>query len=209
LPWLDSFLNFLDSLPNALVYILLGVSAFVENVFPPIPGDTITAFGAFLVGARRLSFMGVYLATTSGSLLGFMCLFWIGGLLGRRFFIERDYRLFKASDIIKAEGWFKKYGYFLILLNRFFPGIRSVISVAGGVLQLRPLKVILLALVSASLWNLIWISLGYTIGANWENAKVRMAHIMRQYNIAILVVFGIAIAVLLVLMMRKKRSLKR
>jgi membrane protein DedA with SNARE-associated domain len=208
LPWLDSFLNFLDSLPNALLYILLGVSAFVENVFPPIPGDTITAFGAFLVGARRLSFLGVYLATTSGSLLGFMFLFWIGGLLGRRFFIERDYRFFRAHDIIRAEEWFKKYGYFLILLNRFFPGIRSVISLAGGISQLRVLRVALLALISAAVWNLIWILLGYSIGTNWETVKERMAHILLNYNIAILVVLGIVIAILLLKMMKKRRSLK-
>ena len=65
--FLDGFLDFLNSLPDGLIYLLLGVSAFVENVFPPVPGDTITAFGAFLVGTQRLSFFGVYLSTTAGS----------------------------------------------------------------------------------------------------------------------------------------------
>ena len=129
--YLDRFFNFLDTLPSAVLYLLLGVSAFVENIFPPIPGDTITAFGAFLVGAHRLDFMGVYLSTTLGSLAGFMALFWIGNLLGRKFFIEKDYRLFSAESILQAEHWFRRYGYFLILLNRFFPGIRSIISLAG------------------------------------------------------------------------------
>jgi membrane protein DedA with SNARE-associated domain len=208
LSFLDSFLSFLDSLHNTLLYLLLGVSAFVENVFPPIPGDTITAFGAFLVGAQRLSFLGVYLATVSGSLLGFMFLFWIGSLLGRRFLIERDYRFFKARDIIRAEEWFKKYGYFLILLNRFFPGIRSVISIAGGLSQLKIPRVVLLALISSSIWNLIWIALGYSLGANWEAVKERMAHIMVNYNIAILVVLGVVIVIFLSRMMKKRRSLK-
>jgi len=208
LVWLDSFLDFLDSLPNALVYILLGVSAFVENVFPPIPGDTITAFGAFLVGTRRLSFMGVYLATTSGSLLGFMFLFWIGSLLGRRFFIERDYRFFKANDIVRAEGWFQKYGYLLILLNRFFPGIRSVISLAGGISQLRVPRVALLALISAAVWNLVWILLGYSIGTHWETVKERMAYFMFHYNIAILGVLGAGVAIFFLKMMKKRRSFK-
>jgi membrane protein DedA with SNARE-associated domain len=209
LPCLDSFLNFLDSLPNALLYVLLGVSAFVENVFPPIPGDTITAFGAFLVGTRRLSFIGVYLATTSGSLAGFMFLFWVGRLLGRRFFMEHDYRFFKAHDISRAEEWFKKYGYFLVLLNRFFPGIRSVISIAAGISQLKLLRVALLALVSAAVWNLIWIIFGYSIGTNWETVKERMAHIMWRYHIAILVILGVVIVILLLRMLRKRRSLKK
>jgi membrane protein DedA with SNARE-associated domain len=44
---IEKFLNELRSLPDLLIYFLLGLSAFVENLVPPIPGDTITAFGAF------------------------------------------------------------------------------------------------------------------------------------------------------------------
>ena len=72
--YLDRFFNLFDTLPNSLLYLLLGLSAFVENIFPPIPGATITAFGVFLVGALKLDFMGVYLSTTLGSLAGFMAL---------------------------------------------------------------------------------------------------------------------------------------
>ncbi len=184
-------MRFLDTLPNALIYFLLGASAFVENVFPPIPGDTITAFGAFLVGTERLDFFGVYLSTVVGSLIGFMFLFWVGGLLGRRFFLERDYWFFKAQDIIKAEAWFKKYGYLLILLNRFFPGVRSVISIAGGISRLKTHRVLLLALISCSIWNLIWIFFGYMMGSNWDVARDQMARIMGRYNLAVVILFGV------------------
>ena len=146
--YLDKLLDFISSLPDSLIYISLGLSAFVENIFPPIPGDTVTAFGAFLVGAKRLHFLGVYMSTTVGSLSGFMFLFWVGGLLGRRFFVEKDYWFFKAKDIVRAEEWFRRFGYVLVLLNRFFPGIRSVISIAGGISGLRVLVVALLALIS-------------------------------------------------------------
>ena len=205
--YLDSFLNLLDSLPNTLLYFLLGLSAFVENVFPPIPGDTITAFGAFLVGTQRLSFFGVYLSTTLGSLFGFMFLFWIGTLLGRRYFIERDYRFFKAKDIIRAEEWFRKYGYYLILLNRFFPGVRSVISIAGGISQLKVLRVTLLALISSGVWNLIWIILGYSIGTNWDIVKEKMGRIMFSYNLAVLILIGLVVLILVLRMMKKKKRL--
>jgi len=205
LSYLDSFLNLLNSLPNTLLYFLLGVSAFVENVFPPVPGDTITAFGAFLVGTQRLSFLGVYLATTSGSLFGFMFLFWIGSFLGRRFFIERDYRFFKARDIVRAEEWFQKYGYFLILLNRFFPGIRSVISIAGGISQLRILKVTLLALISSGVWNLIWIAVGYSVGTNWDMVREKMAKIMLQYNLITLILLGLVALIIALKIFKKKR----
>jgi len=202
--YLDRFLAFLDSLPHALIYFLLGLSAFLENVFPPAPGDTITAFGAFLVGSGRLHFFGMFVSTTLGSLAGFMFLFWIGSLLGRRFFVEKDLWYFKAQDIIKAESWFQSYGYFLILLNRFFPGIRSVISIAGGISKLRPLKVAFLALISCGAWNLIWIGLGYTLGSNWETAKLKIERIIVHYNFAFLVFLGILILFLILRHIKKQ-----
>ncbi|MFP4087895.1 MAG: DedA family protein, partial [Desulfobacteraceae bacterium] len=201
--YVDAFLNMLDTLPDGLIYVLLGLSAFVENIFPPIPGDTITAFGAFLVGTKRLSFLGVYLSTTLGSLAGFMCLFGVGRFLGRRFFIERDYRFFKARDILRAEAWFRRWGYLLILLNRFFPGIRSVISIAGGISRLGGLKVTLLALISACTWNLIWILAGYTLGNNWEVVKTKMAALMFRYNLGVFICLG---GVILFLIIRFKRK---
>jgi membrane protein DedA with SNARE-associated domain len=203
---MDRFLSFLDSLPDSLIYCLLGVSAFLENVFPPAPGDTITAFGAFLVGTNRLQFLAMFISTTVGSLAGFMFLFWIGNLLGRRFFIERDIWYFKAEDIIRAEEWFRKYGYLLILFNRFFPGIRSVISIAGGISKLRVLRVAVFALISCSVWNLIWISMGYTLGNNWETAKEKIEGIMSGYNIVFLGLLGILILLLFILNKVKKRS---
>jgi membrane protein DedA with SNARE-associated domain len=206
--YLDGFLSWLTTVPDWLVYLLLAASAFVENVFPPIPGDTITAFGAFLVGTGRLDFMGVYLATTIGSVTGFLFLFWLGLILGRRFFVEREHRFFKAKDILRAEAWFGKYGYWLILANRFLPGVRSVISIAGGIYGLRIATVALLATASSAAWNLIWIFAGYVLGTNWAVVKDTLAKLMFRYNMAIL-----AIGVLLVLVVliriglnRKRRS---
>jgi len=201
---LEGFLNFLNSLPDYMIYLLLSLSAFVENIFPPIPGDTVTAFGAFLVGTQRLSFFGVYLATTLGSLGGFMCLFWVGILLGRRFFLERDYRFFKAEKIIRAEEWFRRFGYLIILLNRFFPGIRSVISVAAGITKLRPLSVAFLALVSCALWNLMWIVFGYMLGSNWATVRDRMNTIMARYNLAVFIITGLFVLFLVLKGLRNR-----
>jgi len=184
--YMGKILTWLDSLPDPLIYFLLGLSAFLENVFPPAPGDTITAFGAFLVGTNRLDFISMYISTTLGSLAGFMCLFWVGSLLGRRFFTKRDYWYFKAEDIIRAEEWFRNYGYFLILINRFLPGIRSVISIVGGISRLEVFKVALLALLSSGVWNLIWMCMGYTLASNWETASGKIDQIMSSYNFGML-----------------------
>ncbi len=203
---MDIFIDFIDSLPNSLIYVALWLSAFVENLFPPIPGDTIIVFGAFLVGTGRLNFFGVYFSTTFGSLLGFMVLFWVGTYLGRRFFIERDYSFIKAKNIIKAEAWLKKYGYYLIVLNRFLPGIRSVISIAGGITELNIIRVSIFALISCAVWNLIWTLLGYALGSNWEIFKANMFAIMFRYNIAVLILFLLFVASIVIVKQYRRKK---
>jgi membrane protein DedA with SNARE-associated domain len=198
---MEELIKTLDALPDFLIYFSLALSAFVENIFPPIPGDTITAFGAFLVGIGRLSFVGVYLSTTLGSLLGFLSLFWVGGYLGRHFFLERDYRVFRAKDILKAEAWFLRYGYFLIALNRFFPGIRSAISLAAGISRLRTVWVAPLAFLSCAAWNLIWIILGHTFGTHWDVVESKFSLIMKRYNFAIVILCAL---LFLLWLLRKK-----
>ena len=129
--FLSSIMDILARSDNSWLYIFLFISAVVENVFPPIPGDTITAFGAFLVGTGRLRFLLVYVVTTVGSVVGFLLLYFIGRYLGRNFFMERDYSFFSKESIVSAEVWFQKYGYWVVLFNRFLPGVRSVISIVS------------------------------------------------------------------------------
>ena len=201
----EALLQSFQALPGWAIYGLLGLSAFVENIVPPIPGDTITALGAFLVGIGRLDFTGVFLATTVGSLAGFLTLFAIGAALGRRFFFEKDYRFFRARDIVRAEEWFRSYGYIIVALNRFFPGVRSAVSVASGISGLRPSAVALLALLSCSVWNGIWIFLGYSLGSRWEEVEAQLSTLMRQYNLAVAVAGGVFILALILIRIRRRR----
>ena len=190
---MERFLSELRDLPDFLIYFFLGLSAFVENLVPPIPGDTITAFGAFLVGVGKLSFLGVYISTTIGSLLGFLTLFWLGGFLGRHFFIERDFKFLRAKDIIKAEEWFGRYGYFLILFNRFMPGIRSAVALAAGISRFRTVPVLFLSLLSCAAWNLIWIFMGHTLGTHWETVEKKMGDFLVRYNVAMIILIVLVV----------------
>lgn len=205
--YIDHVLTLIGTLPDALAYFLLALSAFLENVFPPIPGDTITAFGAFLVGTGRLGILGVYASTTLGSLAGFMGLFLVGKHVGRPYFMGRDHRFFKAKDIVRAEEWFSKYGYFVIATNRFLPGLRSVISIAGGLSGLKTHWVALLALLSSAFWNLIWILAGYMLGSNWDTIRSKLFKIQMKYSIGIFITLGLVIVfVILWKRLPKKRG---
>jgi membrane protein DedA with SNARE-associated domain len=191
---LDKLLQILLPQSNLFLYIFLFLSAIVENLFPPIPGDTITAFGAFMVGTGRLNYALVYISTTAGSVIGFMSLFYIGRYLEREFFLQKDFKYFSVQSIVAAEKWFDKYGFLVILGNRFLPGVRSVISIVSGISNLSPVKVFLLSLISAAAWNFIWIQAGFMLGNNWDAVKKNFAIILSRYNLIAGIILVAALA---------------
>ncbi|NOX88269.1 MAG: DedA family protein [Calditrichaeota bacterium] len=196
--------EFFDKIDPLLAYGILFVSAFVENVFPPIPGDTVTVFGAYLVSTGKLEFWGVYLSTTLGSVLGFFAMYVIGLKAGTQILNSRWIK--KAFDDEKADRvkkWFAKYGYWVIAVNRFLSGTRSIVSLFSGFFALRWFWVLLLSLLSALLWNGILIYGGYLLGVNWE----KIAFILKEYNKIVLIV--IAVGVILFLIYRYFRKRRR
>ncbi len=160
-------------------YFILFLSAFVENTFPPIPGDTVTVLGAYLITTGFLGFWGVYISTTLGSVAGFFSMYLIGIRFGRAFTKTKfSQRFFSTDQIDKVEVWFSNYGFGIIAANRFLSGTRSIISFFSGIFHLNWLKVLLFALLSAAVWNGLLIYAGYQVGVNWES----ILDIISQYN---------------------------
>jgi membrane protein DedA with SNARE-associated domain len=53
----DSFLEWLRSVPPVLLYTVLIVLSALENVFPPVPADVAVALGAFLSPSARAAWL--------------------------------------------------------------------------------------------------------------------------------------------------------
>ena len=196
--------EFLLSLQNAepfWAYLILFVSAFVENIFPPIPGDTVTIIGAYLVGRGILNFWVVYIVTTAGSLLGFMSIYGLAFWIEWKIIEKYQPRWLSRSRIDKVESWFRDHGYWIILLNRFLSGARSVISIVAGLSKMRAMPVLLLATVSCIIWNGGLIYLGAILGRNWQE----IVGFLKMYNQIVI----IALAVTVILYVIRKIFLSR
>lgn len=175
------------------IYLALFVSAYLENIVPPVPGDTVTVIGAYLVGRGGLNFWAVWGSTTLGSVAGFMTLFWAAYWLEDRFLEKRLLRWVNREKIARSQRWFQRYGYGVVLANRFLSGIRSVISLSAGLARLKPLSVLLLSAASAALWNFALIYAGAYVGKSWEQI---LAYV-KFYNRFILLSLAVVAAIVL------------
>jgi len=187
-----------------MAYLVLTVSAFTENVLPPVPGDTVVIIGAYLVSTGQLSFFGVYASTTAGSVIGFMTMFLVSRNLGRRFIRSKKSRarIFKEEHIKKVEVWFGNWGYWVILANRFLSGTRSVISIFAGLFHLNTLLVFILCLLSACIWNGLLISAGMLLGKNWE----MIVNIVSQYNKVLIALTVVTVGIFFYRRYKKKKK---
>ncbi len=161
---IENILDFISALSPFWIYVALFLFAYIENVFPPSPSDLVVLIGGSLIATHSLHFVPTLVLTTIGSVLGFMTLFFIGSQMDKKIVRAGKIKFISIDALDKAEKWFMKYGYFIILLNRFLPGTRSVISFFARLSELKVNKTTLLAGISALAWNAIIIYLGIEFG---------------------------------------------
>jgi len=165
---LEEILIYISSLDSIWIYFILFFFSFIENVFPPSPSDVVVVVGASLIVSTSIGFIPVLFITSIGSALGFILMYYVGFFLSEKVLRSGKIKFVSKDALNKTDEWFSKYGYWIILANRFMPGTRSVISFFSGVHELHVLKTFLFALISAFLWNIIIIYLGMTLGNNVE-----------------------------------------
>jgi membrane protein DedA with SNARE-associated domain len=186
--WLSEWLiAFVQRENNPAGLALIAGSAAIEYIFPPFPGDTVTLFGAVLITAYGWSFAGVFGAVMAGSCAGSMLAFWAGQGLQRK----RDRRPPKPdSKLDRMIVRFRRRGAVYLVLNRFFPGIRTLFFVAAGMARLPARAVLLYSAISAAVWNLGLIAIGATVGANFETLKAWV----QRYTLLVWIGIGLALA---------------
>lgn len=165
---IEDILSRIGELTPFWIYVSLFIFAYIENVFPPSPSDLVVVIGGSLVGTGTLNFIPTLFVTTTGSILGFMTLFFIGWMLDKKVIKSGKLKFISLEAVLKVEAWFNKYGFWIIALNRFLPGTRAVVSFFAGMSRLDVKKTVILSTISAFLWNFLIIYLGMLFGENVE-----------------------------------------
>jgi len=163
---LEQIISYISNLDPAIIYLVLFFFSFIENIFPPSPSDVVVVIGSTLIAHSAMGFIPILVVTSFASALGFIVMYFIGEFSGEKIIRKGKLKFLKQEYLEKADLWFHKYGYNLILINRFMPGTRAVISFFCGVHRLKPIRSFIYAAVSSFFWNIILISLGIALGNN-------------------------------------------
>ncbi|HVN47977.1 MAG TPA: DedA family protein [Bacteroidota bacterium] len=190
---MESFLHNLSSFNPLWIYCIAAGVAYIENIFPPFPSDVVLVATASTIALGKVNFGILFIGSTVASTAGFITMYGVGKWFGARMVESRKIKFLPYEQIYIVEGWFKKYGYGIVVANRFLSGTRAVVSFFVGMSQLSLWKTILLSLVSSAAWNFLLIFAGKSLGDNWHHIQ----YYLEAYGKIITVVVVIAIVIYL------------
>jgi membrane protein DedA with SNARE-associated domain len=186
--------------PGVLVFITL------ESTLVPIPSELVMPFAGFMASQGKFSLPVILVINSVGALLGSSISYWIGVWGGKPFLVKYGkYFLVRKHDIEKTEAFFARHGKKTILIGRFLPVIRHVISVPAGIARMPLRDFLLQTFLGSTIWGGALILLGYFVGANWEVFSSTLSHV-DHFIAAILVLALVALGIRFVVRRRRERS---
>jgi membrane-associated protein len=153
-------------------YALWGVAfiIFAEcGLFAILPGDSLLfTVGIFTaLGAIHHTLLFVCLVLIVAAVLGNVCGYWIGRLIGPPLFHPRPGlmgKIFKQSYVDKTHEFFERYGNRALILARFVPIVRTFVTLVAGVGRMDFRKFIIYTAIGGILWVTIVTVAGYYLG---------------------------------------------
>lgn len=193
---------------NNFGYIGVFLLITIENVFPPIPSEVILLFGGFMTTYTSMNVIGVIVASTLGSVLGAIILYYIGKILNKerlkKIITSKPGKLLrlKPEDIDKADEWFDTKGNKTVFFCRFIPVIRSLISIPAGMSEMPMKKFLIYTTLGSLIWNAALTIAGSIVGENWTS----ILEIMDNYSHIIVILLAIIFVIAIIVFYSKRRK---
>ncbi len=168
--FVEQGINWLQTLSPVGVLALMFFIAYIENIVPPAPSDVLLIFAGTLIGIGTVGFFPALMVSTLGSVTGFLTAYFIGRYFQQSVMTGRLSRWLPLNTMQTVEGLFQKYGYGVIVANRFLAGTRAIVSFFAGMSRLNLPVTTTLCAVSALAWNAMLLYLGKIFAGNWRAA---------------------------------------
>ena len=151
-------------------YLIVFLVAYLDALVPVVPSETTVITAGVVASAGDLNLMVVVAAAAGGAFLGDNTAYFIGS----RFGVRINERFFSGEKARKRVEWAQNQvterGGELILIARFIPGGRTVVTLSAGTLGYPWPRFVLFDAAAALGWALYASLLGYFGGHAFEKA---------------------------------------
>ncbi|HWR09795.1 DedA family protein [Sporomusa sp.] len=140
-----------------------------EGMCLPIPSELVLGFAGYMVYKGVFSFPAAVFAGWLGSMLGSLFIYFVARQGGRRF-LYRFCGIIRLSPVYvdRMGEAFIRYGPQIIIPWRQLPIVRTKISIAAGLLNMRLTTFTLLTALGIGIWCTLAVGLGLFFGPHWQ-----------------------------------------
>lgn len=194
---MTELLTWLAELPTVLLYFAIAAAAFAENIFPPLPADSVVALGAFVASRSSSSPAGVWAATMVGNLGGAFLMFMMGRRLGADWLRRTLPRLGGPDAAERVRRAYVRYGVWALAASRFVPAVRAVVPPLAGALRVRAWPAMAAMSIASGLWYGVVTWLAFHLGANADVLLERVRTSQRAFAVIALTVVVLVVGVVI------------
>ena len=165
---INVYLDHLFAYGALWVYLVIFVACFMENIMPPLPGDSFIVVAGALVAVGRLDPVTSMIVVNAGGMLSIMLYYALARRFGRDYFMRKNFRFFSAEDIVATEDRFRKWGGLLLIASRFIVGFRVILAIAAGIGKYPASRMFAFTLVSYVLFTGLLMYLGFKLVEHYD-----------------------------------------
>lgn len=173
---LGSIAAWIINVISTLGYPGIVLTMAIESALIPLPSEIIMPFSGYLASTGQFNLVLVILmgavGNTLGSLVAYGLGYWGHEKVVRRFIRNYGkYILISEKELSSMERFMHKYHGISVLIARFTPGVRTIISLPAGIAKLPLTQFITLTFIGTLLWSALLAWIGYTLGQNWKGLE--------------------------------------
>jgi membrane protein DedA with SNARE-associated domain len=155
---------------NPISYVVVGIAAGGDVLFPPSPSVTIVITASVLAAQGDLIIWLIVPLVALGAMIGDNISFLLGARVGDPI-ANRLFRSDKNRRRLQwAEGAIQRHGALLVVVGRFIPGGRTASTFAAGTLEMPWRRFIVADAVAAVAWAVYACMLGYLGGSTFRTS---------------------------------------
>ncbi|MEO8334176.1 MAG: VTT domain-containing protein [bacterium] len=143
-------------------YLIVALFLFLEGMAIPVPTDTMLVTAAAFAAHGRLSMTLLFIVSTVASSAGTTVAF-IAGRRGGNFFEKHSKRV-SPTVLARTRGFFDRHGTTAVLIGRFVPFARMLISPLAGLSSMSLVRFTLFNVAGAAIWSAVFLGVGYFFG---------------------------------------------
>jgi membrane protein DedA with SNARE-associated domain len=185
-------------------YLGVGAALLLEDFGLPLPGETALVVSAVVAAGGGLNVFGVFGIGFLAAVIGDNLSYLLGRYAGRALVVRFGrYVGLTEKRLAATEAFFARRGGWIIVIARFFDGLRQANGIVAGIVGMPWARFLILNAIGAALWVGTWTTIGYAAG---DDIGPIYATVQRYFLVLLVLAAAVVAAYVGWRLLRRRRS---